>query len=121
MRGPSGIEPILPDRRRGREAEGGGLLNRYTGFNPYRGLESLRLRQLIETITFSCSLPSGLSTLREPGKGQFATALLPFAVSAAPHCGLQGLVHSRRRVFLHARDHVTVEIKRDSDLAMAET
>jgi hypothetical protein len=32
--------------RRGRVAEGGGLLNRYTGFNPYRGFESLRLRQI---------------------------------------------------------------------------
>ncbi len=31
-------------RSRGREAEGGGLLNRYTGVNPYRGFESLRLR-----------------------------------------------------------------------------
>ena len=30
--------------RRGREAEGGGLLNRYTGLNLYRGFESLRLR-----------------------------------------------------------------------------
>ena len=31
--------------RRGREAEGGGLLNRYTGLNLYRGFESLRLRE----------------------------------------------------------------------------
>ena len=29
----------------GREAEGGGLLNRYTVEKPYRGFESLRLRQ----------------------------------------------------------------------------
>src|SRR6185369_10326427 len=28
----------------GREAEGGGLLNRYTVLKPYRGFESLRLR-----------------------------------------------------------------------------
>src|SRR5258706_5981968 len=28
----------------GREAEGGGLLNRYTVVKPYRGFESLRLR-----------------------------------------------------------------------------
>lgn len=34
----------LRGRRRGREAEGGGLLNRYTGLYPYRGFESLRLR-----------------------------------------------------------------------------
>jgi hypothetical protein len=32
-------------RRRGREAEGGGLLNRYRVVTPYRGFESLRLRQ----------------------------------------------------------------------------
>src|SRR5208337_3771381 len=32
-------------RRRGREAEGGGLLNRYRVVKPYRGFESLRLRQ----------------------------------------------------------------------------
>ena len=31
-------------RRRGREAEGGGLLNRYRVVKPYRGFESLRLR-----------------------------------------------------------------------------
>jgi hypothetical protein len=36
----------------GREAEGGGLLNRYTALKPYRGFESLRLRQypLLETL-----------------------------------------------------------------------
>jgi hypothetical protein len=34
-----------PDRRCGRVAEGGGLLNRYRVVKPYRGFESLRLRQ----------------------------------------------------------------------------
>ena len=34
-----------PDRRRGRVAEGGGLLNRYRLVKAYRGLESLRLLQ----------------------------------------------------------------------------
>ncbi len=34
-----------PRRRRGRVAEGGGLLNRYRVVKPYRGFESLRLRQ----------------------------------------------------------------------------
>ncbi len=34
------------DRRRGRVAEGGGLLNRYTLVKAYRGFESLRLRQV---------------------------------------------------------------------------
>ena len=33
------------DRRCGRVAEGGGLLNRYRVVKPYRGFESLRLRQ----------------------------------------------------------------------------
>jgi hypothetical protein len=35
-----------PDRSCGRVAEGGGLLNRYRVVKPYRGFESLRLRQL---------------------------------------------------------------------------
>src|SRR5687768_2044822 len=42
-----GAKPIIWSHRagrRGREAEGGGLLNRYTGLNLYRGFESLRLR-----------------------------------------------------------------------------
>ena len=33
-------------RRGDREAEGGALLRRYTGLNPYRGFESLPLRQI---------------------------------------------------------------------------
>jgi hypothetical protein len=31
-------------------AEGGGLLNRYRDLNPYRGFESLSLRQVIELL-----------------------------------------------------------------------
>jgi hypothetical protein len=38
---------IRMPRRRGRAAEGGGLLNRYRVVKPYRGFESLRLRQQI--------------------------------------------------------------------------
>ncbi len=38
-------------RRRGREAEGGGLLNRYRVVKPYRGFESLRLRQRPQVIS----------------------------------------------------------------------
>ena len=34
--------------RDGREAEGNGLLNRHTGDFPYRGFESLSLRQLAQ-------------------------------------------------------------------------
>jgi hypothetical protein len=40
-------------RRCGREAEGGGLLNRYRVVKPYRGFESLRLRQVIENLSSS--------------------------------------------------------------------
>ena len=40
-------------RRRGRVAEGGGLLNRYRVVKPYRGFESLRLRQP----PFACASP----------------------------------------------------------------
>src|SRR5689334_16786419 len=35
---------ISPRRRDAREAEGGALLRRYMGLNPYRGFESLSLR-----------------------------------------------------------------------------
>ena len=52
----AGNGKLFPTRRRdGREAEGGGLLNRYTGQNLYRGFESLSLRQLLclEIVTFS--------------------------------------------------------------------
>src|ERR1700691_6248819 len=56
-----------PYRRCGRVAEGGGLLNRYRVVKPYRGFESLRLRQ------FSVSGPDTLATLpiaeREYGRG----------------------------------------------------
>src|SRR3569832_1132812 len=41
---------IRATRRRGRVAEGGGLLNRYTLVKAYRGFESLRLRQPILTM-----------------------------------------------------------------------
>jgi hypothetical protein len=37
-------------RRGGRVAEGGGLLNRYTGQNLYRGFESLPLRHELSSI-----------------------------------------------------------------------
>ena len=55
-----------PQRRRGRVAEGGGLLNRYRVVKPYRGFESLRLRQYVKIFRrFSpdCpSLPTNLPT-----------------------------------------------------------
>ena len=38
------VSACLTMRRRGRAAEGGGLLNRYTPLKVYRGFESLRLR-----------------------------------------------------------------------------
>src|SRR5579864_1364376 len=37
-------------RRGGRVAEGGGLLNRYRGLNPYRGFESPSLRQIWKSL-----------------------------------------------------------------------
>src|SRR5712671_6891267 len=43
-RQPDGVKLFSVRRRDGREAEGGGLLNRYTGQNLYRGFESLSLR-----------------------------------------------------------------------------
>jgi hypothetical protein len=43
--GPPLRRAYRPQRRRGRVAEGGGLLNRYRVVKPYRGFESLRLRQ----------------------------------------------------------------------------
>src|SRR5882672_7081987 len=39
------VQNVAFCRRRGRVAEGGGLLNRYTVLKPYPGFESLRLRQ----------------------------------------------------------------------------
>jgi hypothetical protein len=41
-----------PQRSCGRVAEGGGLLNRYRVVKPYRGFESLRLRQNIASACF---------------------------------------------------------------------
>ena len=44
---------LLPaKRRRGREAEGGGLLNRYRALKLYRGFESLRLRHFLVFLLF---------------------------------------------------------------------
>src|SRR5438067_445500 len=44
-----GLDSALRCWRDGREAEGGGLLNRYTGLNPYRGFESLSLRLIADS------------------------------------------------------------------------
>jgi hypothetical protein len=49
-----------PHRRRGRVAEGGGLLNRYRVVKPYRGFESLRLRH-------PASCPARADALRRTG------------------------------------------------------
>src|SRR6516225_4636640 len=48
----SSVGHIGGSRRRGRVAEGGGLLNRYRVVKPYRGFESLRLRQSIFSATY---------------------------------------------------------------------
>jgi hypothetical protein len=44
-------------RRRGRVAEGGGLLNRYRVVKPYRGFESLRLRHPLFSLRFGAATP----------------------------------------------------------------
>jgi hypothetical protein len=76
-------------RRCGREAEGGGLLNRYRVVKLYRGFESLRLRQLIvEAIDFlalpSCephhvSCPWRLNPVRHPRRSISRFAVSPLA------------------------------------------
>ncbi len=55
-----------PYRSCGRVAEGGGLLNRYRVVKPYRGFESLRLRQQIKNCP-RCARPvAGISTIDYP-------------------------------------------------------
>ena len=54
--------------RGGREAEGGGLLNRYTVEKPYRGFESLSLRHFIALELFGCDF----SNPKLPSDPQYA-------------------------------------------------
>ena len=54
-----------PYRSCGRVAEGGGLLNRYRVVKPYRGFESLRLRQQIK-LSEMCRPVAGISTIDYP-------------------------------------------------------
>ena len=42
----------IQDWRGGREAEGAGLLNRYTDVYPYRGFESLPLRHVYHVFSY---------------------------------------------------------------------
>jgi hypothetical protein len=49
--------------RRGRGAEGGGLLNRYRVVKPYRGFESLRLRHFSIDLIDDFSIYENLLTL----------------------------------------------------------
>src|SRR6266404_3241452 len=63
------IIPIVVDcasarRRDGRQAEGGGLLNRYTGQNLYRGFESLSLRHLYYLLLSVKSTPKSMLQCR---------------------------------------------------------
>src|SRR5688572_22545713 len=83
----------------GREAEGGGLLNRYTALKPYRGFESLRLRHLdrvvISAWPFDASknantragFPPKLRT-DQPEPVAKSLSLRPL-FSKAPDCGKQ--------------------------------
>src|SRR4051812_29215331 len=50
----------------GREAEGGGLLNRYRVVKPYRGFESLRLRHFQALRALKCLRLSGFPALPFP-------------------------------------------------------
>ena len=60
----------------GREAEGGGLLNRYTTLKSYRGFESLRLRQSLP----SEQSPRPFGTAEKPRKrGLLLTKVLTAA------------------------------------------
>ena len=73
-------------------AEGGGLLNRYRDLNPYRGFESLSLRQVIELLgKFLAALC--LSGGRHGGKPLQLCRLLcrphPSAHDARPRVGVQ--------------------------------
>src|ERR1700761_1411256 len=58
-----------PHWRRGRVAEGGGLLNRYRVVKPYRGFESLRLRQTGEIPGRNAS--SGYPHFNPPAMSRF--------------------------------------------------
>src|SRR5947209_8875787 len=80
----------------GREAEGGGLLNRYRVVKPYRGFESLRLRHLsvlwpcccptTKRFQFSC-LACKDSAVRVAGGGRSGGGMAPTAESPPPWAG----------------------------------
>src|SRR5262245_28679799 len=52
---------------------------------------------------------------------RLATALLPFWVLPVVLCVAQSVIHTRRSVFLHAGQHMTVEVERDADLGMPQS
>ena len=69
--------------RGGREAEGGGLLNRYTGLRLYRGFESLPLRESPARGAFSPRGVSPLACARSKliwSRARFARAPAPLAI-----------------------------------------
>jgi hypothetical protein len=72
--GPAFGRAYRPDRRRGRVAEGGGLLNRYRLVKVYRGFESLRLRQKA-----SIRRPTITAQFADPAQGPQSTAPAPSA------------------------------------------
>ena len=80
----------------GREAEGGGLLNRYTVEKPYRGFESLRLRQISEPRLFAAVRPC----LRSHGQNKhldvnWGRICSPCAVATARRVRLDSCQRSR--------------------------
>ena len=55
-------------------AEGGGLLNRYRVVKPYRGFESLRLRQFIFVQPGDTSIGRGESVINQLLEGRYDAA-----------------------------------------------
>ena len=81
-----------PYRSCGRVAEGGGLLNRYRVVKPYRGFESLRLRQP-PSLRFGAPSPPdrvGLSQTPESGAARLS---LPIMLQITHHCRGQSSSH----------------------------
>jgi hypothetical protein len=71
-------------RRRGRVAEGGGLLNRYRLVKAYRGFESLRLRQFRLQRLFSVLIII-VGRTRQPHPALSCVATIPHHRSAERH------------------------------------
>ncbi len=92
-------------RRDARVAEGGALLRRYTGLNPYRGFESLSLRQ---SAFCSTSLLSSASFLRSTQR--LLTTPLLLTTPFLSTWGSEPLVRGR---FVGKAPHIQPVLSRD--------